>query len=210
MKRIIFFVVVAFCLQSVCFATESDIAGITKCYEDYVIAILNNNAEEAYQSIDNNTKKYYDRILEMAVHLDAKDTKKLSLLNKSMVLLARHGVEKKLLLKMTGADFFKYAIINNWIGSEGDRGQRITNINIDKNIASSNIVKDGNTSTFGYVFYRETDGWKIDLTSIMPFAERELKKQLFKMQMNDDDFIFQMLEAISGKKVDNRVWKPLK
>ena len=210
MKRFFFFVAVVFCLQGICLAAESDIAGITKCYEDYAIAILNNNAEEAYQSIDSNTKKYYDRILDMAIHLDAKDTKKLSLLNKWMVLLARHGVEKKKLLKMTGADFFKYAITNDWIGSEGDRGQRITNVNIDNNIASSNIVKEGNISPFGYVFYRETDGWKIDLTSIMPFAERELKKQLIKMQMQDDAFIFKMLEGISGKKVTNRVWKPLK
>ena len=127
-----------------------------------------------------------------------------------MVLLARHGVEKKKLLKMNSADFFKYAINNDWVGSEDDRGQRITNITIDKNIASSNIVKDGQISTFGYVFYREANGWKIDLTSIMPFAERELKKQLYKMQMSDDDFIFQMLEAVSGKKVDSKVWKPLK
>ena len=210
MKRILFFAATIFCLHGLCFAAQNDIDAIKKCYEDYVVAILNNNADQAYQCIDSNTKKYYDRILEMAIHLDANDTKKLSLLNKSMVLLARHGIEKNKLLKMNGADFFKYAIKNDWIGSEGDRGQRITNVNIEGDIASSNIVENGNISTFGYVFYREADGWKIDLTSIMPFAERELKQQLLKMQINDDDFIFQMLETLSGKKVDSRVWKPLK
>ena len=210
MKRILIFLTVVFCLPGICLAAESDIEGITKCYENYVIGIINNDAQMAYESIDRNTKAYYDRILEMAIHLDAKSTKKLSLLNKSMVLLARHGVEKQKLLKMNGADFFKYAVIKDWIGSQSDRGQRITNVDIDNNIASSNIVKDGQISTFGYVFYKEADGWKIDLTSIMPFVERELKKQLLKQQIDDDDFIFQMLEAISGKKVSKKIWKPLK
>ena len=67
---------------------------------------------------------------------------------------------------------------------------------------------DGKKTEEEYEFNLEDGQWKIDITAPMAKAELEMKEML--MGQNENEFIFGMLELMSGKTPTHSIWKKIK
>ena len=207
-KHLLLFLVTCFIFVSAC-ETDTEVKMIQESFENYRSAILNRKGELAYTLVDINTKKYYEKTINMILHLSEIETKKLSLLNKVNVLMARHRIEPDVLTKMSGKSFFVYAVDNGWIGEESVSNLQIEVVEINDNFAKTHIVTEEGEAPFGFSFRREDGKWRIDLTSMFSISNVAFSKQAENMGVSENEFIFMILESISGKKVESKIWNPI-
>jgi len=67
---------------------------------------------------------------------------------------------------------------------------------------------DGKKTEEEYEFNLEDGQWKIDITPSMAKAELEMKDML--EGQDENEFIFGMLELMSGKTPTHSIWKKIK
>ncbi len=185
-------------------------AKITKVFSGYIKAILGDNGKTAYTLIDKHTKDYYKDMLRLSLIANKEKVKSLSLVNKLMVFALRHRLDKKKLISMTAKDLIIYAVENGWVGKNSVMNLEIGKITISNSFAKAKVIVSQKETPMYYHFYKESGRWKIDLTEMMKWGELGLKKVMEKSGKDEDQFIFSILEAISGKKVDSKIWKPIK
>jgi predicted metal-binding protein len=63
---------------------------IIAIFDNYRNALLNTDADLAYNSIDSNTKKYYQDILKTVLEGKAEQVKQMSFLDKVFIIRSRH------------------------------------------------------------------------------------------------------------------------
>jgi hypothetical protein len=86
----------------------------------------------------------------------------------------------------------------------------IGEVKVEGNFANGQLVAYGEKSPLYFQFNKEAGIWKLDLTSLFPTSNAGLKKMLTSDGKTDNEFIFQTLEMLTGKKVADDIWKPLK
>jgi hypothetical protein len=184
--------------------------GVQRCFNAYFDAIMNARGSDAFRWIDTNTKLYYNDILDKAVNLSAEETRKLSFSDKTNVLMARLRIPKKKLLDMRGDDFLIHAIDQGWVGKQSAAGLEIADIIVTGDMAVTKMKVGDALTPVGFRFNREGDVWKINLTEVMKYANLMMQKKAVEAGMNEDDFILSLLEQITGKKIHESIWEPVK
>ena len=178
-------------------------------FNNYRIAILNQDADSAYEAIANDTKTYYTDMLQHTLESDAATVEALPILDQLIILRSRHQIPAEELVAMDGASYFKYAVNRGWIDSSSVKQVEITDISIVGNTATSKITKNGQVAPFGFKFYQELDGWKIDLTSILNISEGAMQKLIQESGMGQTEFLLFLVESVSGTQVQDSIWQPL-
>ena len=161
--NVIFIFLFALTLLQYTYASNQE---VTQSFNDYRTAILNADAHAAYNLVDSNTKKYYSEMLKAVLYANAEQSKAMPSLAKLFILQCRHRIPEDSLTSFNGESFFKYLVMNGWIGKNSVSGLEITDISINENTATSKIKKGDKIAPFGFKFKKEELAWKIDLTSI--------------------------------------------
>ena len=209
MKRTILQCIILTCLASVAFA-QNEKDAVKKCFDNYKKSILEGQGKEAIKYVDRKTTDYYDKELNLALTGDSSTIDELGLLDKLTVLIARHRIPKKDLLQMTGKTFFIYAVDNGMIGKNSVITIQIGDVNVEGNFANGQMVSNGQKTPLYFQFNKEDNEWKVDLTSIFPQSNMALNQMLLDQGLTHNQFIFQTLESLTGRKVTGDIWKPLK
>ena len=181
---------------------------VSVAFEKYKSAILASDSETAYRMIDSNTKSYYKEIIKIILYADESQSKTLPPLAKIALIQGRHQIPKDELITMNAETYFKYSVEQGWIGKNSVSDMQIADIVISHDIATSKILKGGQTAPFGFTFRKEENAWKIDLTSILPRSDQAFKQVIQSSGKNENDYIFAIIEKLSGKKVQKSVWTP--
>ena len=86
----------------------------------------------------------------------------------------------------------------------------IGEIKIDNKFATGSVLfKEQETPLF-FHFYNEHDGWKIDIHQMTRWGEAGMIQQVEKSGMTENEFIFYLVQAVSGNPVNkNTIFKPL-
>ncbi len=209
MKHIIFYFVLAFFTPTVSLAQVSEKDQVKKTFDHYKSAILNDEAEAALKTIDLKTRNYYTDILKTVKTADSTQIASRSLVDKITVLGIRARANKEEILKMQGTDAFLFAIRNGMVGKNSVSNNSVGEITIDKNFAKGELVVQGNKTPVFFHFYKEEDGWKLNLTELFALSNMALKNMLKDSELPEDQAILQLVGVAAGKELTTEIFKPL-
>lgn len=180
---------------------------VRKAFDNYKSAILNNKGDEAVKYVDSRTIQYYGDILDLVKNADSTQVTSLSLLDKLMVFSIRHRTEKKDILSFDGRGLLVFAIKSGMVGKNSVANNGIGEVTIDKNFAKGEFISLGEKAPFYFHFYKEEGEWKLDLTALFLVSRAAFQKMVQDSGQQEDEFIFSMLELITGKKPGLEIWE---
>ena len=206
MKKKIFFLVLALITYNSSFAQESEEKLIKKTFDNYKSSILNGKGEEAVNYVDSQTINYYSNILGKIINADSTIINSLGLLDKLIILSIRHQVESKDILSFNGQGLFVHAIEKGMIGKNSVNNNTIGDIEINEDFAKGQLISSGQKTPFHLHFHKENNKWKFNLTSTFSIGEVAFKKIQEDSGQEENEYLIMLLEIISGKKPDNKIW----
>ncbi len=205
--RLTVLISLSFLITSLC--GQSQQAAIQSCFKGYKAAIIEGRGSDAADLVDFNTLKYYSDMLEMAIYADSASVQESGMIDKMTILTTRHKIPKDTLMTMNGRSFFIYAINSGMIGKNSVVAMDLGAIEINDDFAKGQVVSAGQPSPLYFEFIVEDGDWKMDITSIFPASTLALNQMLASNGQTENDFILQMLELLTMKKVNNSIWQPL-
>jgi len=196
-------------LGNIAYGQKSEEKLVKKSFDNYKSAILNDKGEEAVKFVDSRTIKYYSDILELVKTADSAKVETISILDKLMVFSIRHRTAKEDVLNFDGESLLVYAINSGMVGKNSVANNSIGEVKIEGNYAKGQFISNGQKAPFYFDFYKEDKQWKIDLTSLFPISTKAFKKMADDSGQNQNDYLFSLLEMITGNKPDIEIWKPI-
>lgn len=197
-------------LSVVVIAQSNEVARVKKTFDSYKSAILNDKGEEAAAFVDSRTINYYNHILEAAKYADSNKINTLPLTDKITILSFRHRAAKEDIMSMDGKGLFVYAIKNGMVGKNSVSNNSIGEVTVDNDFAKGQLVVRGKAVPMYFHFYREQDQWKLDLTSLFPIANMTFKKMIEDSGEEENDYLFNLLEILTGKRPGPEIWQTMK
>ena len=190
-------------------AQKKDAKLIVTAFENYKNAILNDNAEDAIKYVDSRTIAYYGKALELVKTADSAKVNSLNILDKFIVLAIRHRTEKEKILSFDARGLFMYAVKSGMVGKNTVTDQSLGEIEVDGNFAKAKLVMNGEAAPFYFHFYKEEGQWKMDLTSLFPVSIEAFDHLVKGSGKSENQFIFSLLEMLTGEKPGPDIWQPL-
>ncbi len=180
---------------------------VKSCFANYKKAITSSNGDAAAAEVDANTISYYSRMLTHTLELSADQTKALGLMDKLIVLMARHRIPADELRAMDGKAFFVYAVDHGWTGDVGNI--QLGAVSVTGNTAKAEHLLGNQKSGIYWGFNKEGGKWKIDLTSNMTELQKILKQTIAQQGMGDDEFLFIAITEGNPDQIKDTIWNPV-
>jgi len=197
-------------LTTPCNGQKKEEKSVREAFDNYKSAILNDKGEEAVKLIDSRTIKYYGDMLELVKNADSAKVNSLSLLDKLMVFSIRHRASKEDILSFDGKGLLVYAIKSGMVGKNSVANNAIGEVTIDKDFAKGQCLAKGQKTPFYLHFYKEEGQWKIDLTSLFSVGTMAFKKMVEDSGQSENEYLFSLLEMLTGKKPGQEIWEKVK
>ncbi len=207
MKRIITLALLS--LLSIKSYSQSDKELVLKSFENYKEAILTDKGKLASDFVDSRTIRYYSDILEKVRTADSLEVDSMGIIDKLTVLSMRHRTPKSDLLSFDGKDLFVYAIDNGMVGKNSVVNAELGDVTTNGDFSKAEFVVNGEKTPFFFHFYREDNIWKIDITHLFSLGTLSLKKMIENSGENENDFMINILEVLTGKKPTDKIWQPI-
>jgi hypothetical protein len=125
------------------------------------------------------------------------------------VFSIRHRTSKNDILSFDGKSLLVYAINSGMVGKNSVANNSIGEVIIESEFAKGQFLANGQKAPFYFHFYKEEGQWKIDLTSLFPVSTMAFKKMADESGENQNDYLFSLLEKITGKKPGTEIWQPI-
>ena len=181
---------------------------IHRAFNAYKAAILRQDGDAAVVLVDRTTLEYYSRMKALALDGSESEVKQLTPMNKIMVLSLRHRVALDELRTMTAEALFIYAVNHGWIGKNSVLDTEIGEPRVFGTDASAEYIKNRVATSLKFRFKKELGKWKLDLTSLIPIADQGMTMLIQKQGFDEDAFIINLIESVSGKRVSASIWQP--
>jgi hypothetical protein len=188
--------------------SQSELELIRQAFLTYKAAILQQQGQSAVPLVNRATLQYYERMKALALEGQEKEVRRLTPVNKVMVLILRHRVPVDDLRGMTPEEVFIHGVNQGWIGKDSVLDTDIGQPQVFGNDASAEYVKRGKPTPLKFRFTKEDGKWKLDLTALTPIADQAMTMLIKKEGLDEDTFIINIIESISGKKVLPTIWQP--
>ncbi|GJQ60010.1 MAG: hypothetical protein D8M57_17560 [Candidatus Scalindua sp. AMX11] len=183
--------------------------GVRGAFDNYRSSILNQDGSKAVKYVSKSTIEYYRKIMNATLTGKEEEVRGLSTIDKMMVILLRHRMKVKVLSKMTAENLFIHSVDKGWIGKDSVINSDIGEITESNNKATAVFINYGKKTPLKYQFVKEQEQWKLDLTAVMPISDEAFKQVIESSNLDEDEYIFKILESISGEKLSEDIWQPL-
>jgi hypothetical protein len=210
MTKTINFLVLLLVLTTSCNGQKKEEKSVRDAFYNYKSAILNNKGDEAVRYVDSRTIKYYSDILELAKNADSIQVISLSLLDKLMVFSIRHRTSKEDILSFDGKGLLVYALKSGMVGKNNVANFSVGEVTIVGDFAKGQLIANGQKTPFYFHFYKEEGQWKIDLTSLFSVSTITFKKMVEDSGQNENEYLFSILEMLTGNKPGQEIWEKVK
>lgn len=187
-------------------AQNTDERLIRKSFDNYKTSILNDQGVEAVKYVDSRTICYYSEMLFKTKYADSSSVSSLGIMDKLMVFSIRHRANKRDILSFNGKDLLVFAIKEGMVGKSSVANNTIGDIKIDGKFAKGQLIADGQKTPFYFHFYKEDGIWKMDITSLLPIGEAAFRSMQQSSGMNENEYLFKLLEITTGKKPGRDIW----
>jgi hypothetical protein len=189
--------------------TAADEAAVVQTFYDYRSALMKQKGDAAVAVVAPATLEKYQEYRDLAMKGNEKAVKSLSLMGRTTVLMMRHRIGKDRLKPMDGKMVFAYAVDQNWIGKEGVAKAGVTKPEVIGPVAVAKVTVNGETSEEEFHFVKHDGKWLIDLEPNFTKAEMLLQKTARDQGMEENEFLFVMMKALTGRELTEEIWQPL-
>ncbi len=93
----------------------------------------------------------------------------------------------------------KTSVVNNSVGD----------ITIEKNFAKGKLLVQGKETPVFFHFYKENEGWKLNLTELFNLGNISLKQMIEDSGKPENEYLIEILSLLSGKDLSNEIWHPV-
>lgn len=193
-----------------CSKPSADVQGVQQVFGAYKQSILSNHGSTSVKHIAQRTLDEYQQYVDWALRAERDTLERLSPISKMQVLLMRHLIPQNEWNNMSGEKAFIYAVDNDWIGAQQVTATTIRNIQISGATATAAVFIGNKKTPHRFHFIKENGSWKYDLTPTMHGSDRVLKSQIAQSGLTENDFMLRMIEGISGVKVTDAIWEPIR
>lgn len=190
-------------------AGKEEQAAIRKCFSAYKAAILDGNGEVAVKHITAGSLAKYEKLKGLALYAKRADVNSHSLMDKLIIFSLRHRVPLQSLDKMTPQDLFVYAVNHGWMGRDSVMDMDVGDISIAGLSAEAARLRSGKRINGNFLFENQEKQWRLDLTVIMSDANGNLGRIVENSKTEENQFLFNSLESITGTEVTEEIWQPL-
>jgi hypothetical protein len=195
----------------------SDRQAIQRCFVAYKQALLDKDGDRAVAQVSTTTLAHYGKMRDLALRGDGATVRSQSLVDQYLVLVLRQRVGLKELLPMSDKDVISLAIRNGWIGESGLKETNIGAVTMKGDRAEAVLVVRGKAyatpNVPRFVFLKEQKVWKIDITALIPVAEKFFQEwyteEKASKNLSRDTFLLNILTLVSSKPVPPDIWNPL-
>lgn len=200
--------VLALCVQLKAFGGDPE--DIAKSFQDYKSALLEQKGETAAGLVTKRTIAEYQLYVDLALSADREKLESLSFINRFQVLLLKQRIPEETLRQLDGRSVFAYAVDRDWIGKNGVIRTTIGAVDVANKRATAEVLIGGEKVPNRFQFTQEDGIWKFDLIQVIRDTDAPLREMVKQRQMTENEFIFSIVETISGEKVDDSIWLPMK
>jgi hypothetical protein len=188
------------------FATDEEAVRFT--FERYRNAILARDGETAYDCVDENTRRYYARIMDH-VKYDAEDAlRELSFTDLTIILAARQFIAQDTLATMDGRDLFVHAVDNGWTDREIVVAS-LGPVEFSDGAAHAPALVNRRATLFHWVFHFEDGRWRLDLATQLAAIDDASRQMLASEGLEPADLAYGMLVRGAGADiVSPEIWNP--
>jgi hypothetical protein len=199
---------IVFLASNCLLAQTSERDKVNACFQEYKSAILEDRGKNAAEVVSKATIEYYMGMLDIALNADSATVDQLGITDKVTVFTIRHKIPKSDVVDLDGKGFFIYAINTGIVGKSTVINTDIGEVKVDGNFATGQLVASGQESPMFFQFQKE-DGWKLDITSLFPASNTVLNQMVANSGMNQNDFLFQIMQSLTGRYPDSSIWQPM-
>jgi hypothetical protein len=195
----------------------SDRQTIQRCFVAYREALLDKDGDLAVAQVSQTTLAHYGKMRDLALRGDGATVRSLPLVDQYLVLVLRQRVGLEALLPMSDREVISLAIREGWIGESGLKETSIGAVTIKGDRAEAVLVVRGKAYTSPevprFVFAKEQKAWKIDITALLPVAEKFFQNWYEGAKATEnistDTFLINILSLMSDKPISPNIWSPL-
>jgi hypothetical protein len=190
-------------------AYAGDAESVHLCFQDYRSAILDRRGEAAAGLVTAQTIGEYQRYVGWALSADRKTLESLSLVNRFQVFLLRQRIPAETLKRLDGRSAFVYAVDRDWIGKDSVVRTTLGTVTVAGNRASAEVLVGGQRAPHRFQFSKENGLWRFDLVQLLPSTDQALKAVARQRGLSEDEFVFSLIESVSGRRVEPTIWVPV-
>ena len=182
---------------------------VRQVFEGYKQAVLSENGEAVASFLSQETIDYYGDMQKLAVCASPQEVRTQSMANRMQVLLLRWSVPPELLPQMSELELVAYAVNQGWIGKSTVVTMNISNVTVSDSVAVAQVIKNDRPSRIKFRFLKQSGAWKFDLMPVLQVSNVAFKELATQSGIEENDFIFRMLESLRGKQPTEQIWQPV-
>jgi hypothetical protein len=201
-------VIVALALAPVAWGQDPAQAAVKEAFLGYKTAILGGDGKTAVQHVSRSTIDMFGDTQQHALYSPAADVRGQSMMNRLQILSLRHRLTPAQLKEMSPTQLFVYGVDKGWIGKESVVAAEPGAATVTGDSATLEILQGLRPTGQKFSFVREEGRWRFDLVPILALGNVALKTLASRQGLGEDELIFGMLEAVSGKAVPATIWEP--
>jgi len=188
---------------------EEDAQSALARFDEYKTALLAANGDVAVSYVDAETIDYYEQMRSMALRAPRQEVEAMGMMDRFMVLLLRHRMTPGELEGMSGTSLFIYAVENGWISQDSIGRIKLGTATPVADTIRVPVVSTGQATQMKVLFHRQSGEWKINLPSFTAIAEPALKIVAERMNYEEDELLFWLLQQATGKRSTEALWDPM-
>jgi hypothetical protein len=184
---------------------SADAQAVRDAMHAYMDAVYRAEGEAAARMVTRGTREYYARMRDMAVQASEAQVRAAPLVDRLTILMFRHRVPAGELLALTGDSVFAYTVAHGWVSGNAKREppERV----------QADVFGEGDHAVMRYLgeelhLVREDGGWRWDMLPLLQAAGAQFAPGP-EVRVTEDEYIVQLLEITTGRKVSPRIWQPL-
>lgn len=192
-------------------------ASVRQVFENYKRALVEGDGQRACSLVDRATFAYWEELRTLTLVGTEPEVRARTFIERLLIVSIRHQLSPEQLRGMTLEALIATAIAAGWISRasieqlemgtvsvSGDRalGQALTRA------SAADPGAAGVVDTLQYEFVREAGDWKFAFASLVRSLDRVIAELTAELGASEDDLIFTLVEAVSGRQVLPEVWQP--
>ena len=186
---------------------------VKQIFQSYKTALLEGDGDSAAHLVDHQTFEYFETLQSLALTGDAEAVRSRAFVDRLLIVTMRHELDAATLAEMGLEDLLRHAIESGWIAKASIRQLDIGEISVDGDDATAEATVGGSVppaaegvEPLAYEFIREEGQWKFRFGSLVTSLNRVISDFTAQLGADEDDMIFTLVQALSGRQVLPEVW----
>ena len=193
---------------------DPETEAVRSVFQSYRQALLDGDGQAATALVDESTLSYFETVQRLALSGSEEEVKARAFVDRLLIVTMRHELEEEVLASMDLEGLLHHAIEAGWIAKASIRQLDIGEISIDGDEATGVALTAGvvpaqtdpEVEPLSYAFVREDGVWKFRFGSLVASLNRVITEFAQQLGANEDDLIFTLVQALSGRPVLPEIW----